>query len=80
MLEFPGQIHLVAGAISIIIGIFYLKVMSDRRTFRWLTLLGYMVLVVGVMSSGIADVWLGIILFVSWFGLAAYFYCRERKE
>ena len=80
MLETPGLIHIVLGMVGIFVGVFYLTILADRKTYRWLTLLGYLMLVVGVMTSGIVNFWIGITIFASWFFLAAYFLIKERKK
>lgn len=72
--------QILAGTVAIIVGVFYLKMLADRKTFRLLALLGSMVVASGVATSEVVGLWPGIVIFLSWFVLATYVWFKERKE
>lgn len=67
-------------AIIVLIIAFLYKARSERATFRWMFLVGYMGLAGGFMASDFIDFWYAFGLFISWFFVAGYFYFQERRE
>lgn len=72
-----GNVQIWLGSAGVLVALFYLLVLSDRKRFRWFYLIGHILLASGTVAL---NVWIGIVLFVFWFIVAIQFYRQERKE